>query len=116
MRLLGSVTRGSRGRPASHLRAVHTLKLAMDAAASTPLDAGAENQPAPHVDQSPATHAAAESTALHGGTQCGPQKLVLSTATVRPACSCYYTCWKPASGPKRTQAACVQRGATRHIF
>ena len=35
----------------------------MDAAA------GAENPPAPHVDQSPATHAAAESTALHGGAQ-----------------------------------------------
>ena len=51
--------------------AAYTGKLVvMDAAAAaSTLDAGAENPPAPHVDQSPATHAAAESTALHGGAQ-----------------------------------------------
>jgi hypothetical protein len=41
----------------------------MDAAVATssPVDAGADQLPAPHEDQSPATHATAESTALHGG-------------------------------------------------
>ena len=37
----------------------------MDAA--VPVDAGADQLPAPHEDQSPATHTTAESTALHGG-------------------------------------------------
>ena len=31
------------------------------------VDADADQLPAPHEDQSPATHATAESTALHGG-------------------------------------------------
>ena len=62
----------------------------MDAAATvastsaTPLDAGADQPPAPHeVDQPPATHAAAEATALHGGAQSAAPFQRLSKAEKR---------------------------------